>query len=194
MTDLCTAAISEKPWFNCVHFQLCHLLQCLKNIVHLQCQDTHRGSFFFDLALNHVNEATVSQDGVGPKNIEEVWEVGNSDSKVSARLNLKLILHRSPAPATENRCIRSKVFDFTCPLWGKSKCWPGCQSQWHRPVRPAGGGHPECQLLFWLGGRRSWVPHLVTALIGAVSRWTCELSLKQERYSSDRRTRLQPMV
>ena len=94
--------ISEKPRLNCVHFQLCHLLQCLKNIVHLQFQDTHCGSFSFDLALNHVNEAAVSQDGVGPKDKEEVWEVGNCDPKVGTWLNLKLILHHSPAPGTEN--------------------------------------------------------------------------------------------
>ena len=62
--------------------------------------------FSFDLALNHVNEATVSQDSVGSKDIEEVWEVGNCDPKVGAWLNLKLILHHSPAPGTEKSKLK----------------------------------------------------------------------------------------
>lgn len=45
----------------------------------------------------------MSQDCVGSKNIEEVWEVGNCDAKIGAGLNLKLILHHSAAPGTENK-------------------------------------------------------------------------------------------
>ena len=43
----------------------------------------------------------MSQDCVGSKNIEEVWEVGNCDPKVGAWLNLKLISHISAAPGRD---------------------------------------------------------------------------------------------
>ena len=61
------------------------------------------GGFRFDLALNHKNEATVSQDSVGSEDIEEVWEVGHCDPKVGAWLNLELILHQSPTPGAETQ-------------------------------------------------------------------------------------------
>ena len=74
-----------------------------------------------DLALDHVNEAAVRQDSVGSKDIEEVWEVGNCDPKVGAWLNLKLIFHHSPAPGTENGCIKSEFGGFYLPLVGKEQ-------------------------------------------------------------------------
>ena len=54
----------------------------------------------------------MSQDSVGSEDIEEVGEVGNSDAKVGAGLDIKLILHHAAAPESRAKVSIMNIGGF----------------------------------------------------------------------------------